>query len=553
MTISLAAQEAIERARKKIVDRDANPLLKSLPDWVSEYRPHQTDAMARILDAYTRVPVVVLSAPTGSGKTLLGETVRRMLEVPALYICTSKSLQDQFLRDYDYAEVLKGRANYPTRNYPELFGDDINHVSCDDCEWSQSKACRWCTVKSDCPYEIQKQRTLRSPIAVLNTSYFLAEANNVGRFSDRPLVIADEADELESALMGYVSIEISEGRLRRWNWQPPEKLTVKESWEEWLVEKIARLSSMYGRLDADNPDVKVQRERKYIANTAEKMKLVLNGLSTDAWVYTGRAVDDKKGRQGVSFKPARVDFLGHEMLWKHSPRWLLMSATVISSQEMLESLGYRGNYETVEVANTFPIENRKIIVRPAANMAAKNAEASWPKVGAALAKIVTENPEHRILVHSVSYKLTEFLVGYLVGGTHGATISRNVYSYQSADGREPALSRFKKTECAVLLGPSLDRGVDLPGDLCRVQVIVKVPYGNIGDKQVVTRLYSRGGKVWYAVQTIRKLVQSSGRAVRSKDDWAKTYILDSQFKDRLWNEGRGLFPRWFVDAIQWKE
>lgn len=547
MTLSLAAQEAIERAHKKIVDRGANPLLKSLPDWVDEYRPHQIDAINRVVDAYTRVPVVVLSAPTGSGKTLIGETVRRIMEVPALYICTSKSLQDQFLRDYDYAEVLKGRANYPTALYPELFGDDINHVSCDDCEWSISQSCRWCPGKQNCPYEVQKQAALRSPIAVLNTSYFLAESNHIGRFSGRPFVIADEADELESALMGFVSIEITEGRLRKWGWRPPDKLTVTSSWESWLDEKMDSLDNMLRRLPSDSGDVKVNRERRFVADMREKMKVVRNGLDTGAWVYTGRAVDDKKGRQGVSFKPARVDFLGKSLLWDHGKNWLLMSATVISSQEMLESLGYNGDYETIEVANTFPVNNRRVYVRPAANMAQKNAEASWPKIGAALVEIARENPEHRILVHSVSYRLTEFLHGY-VKSTVG---DRVVLSYGQAGDRESTLAKFKKIERAILIGPSLDRGVDLPGDLCRVQVLVKVPYGNIGDKQIVTRLFSRGGKVWYNVQTIRKMVQSCGRAVRSKDDWAKTYILDSQFKDKLWNEGRGLFPRWFVEAIDW--
>lgn len=551
MTLSLAAQEAIEKARKKIVDRDANPLLQSLPGWVREYRPHQVEAINAIQDAYSRVPVVVVSAPTGSGKTLIGETVRRMLELPALYICTSKSLQDQFLRDYDYAEVLKGRTNYPTELYPEMFADDdMNHISCDDCEWSMDKGCRWCRAKSSCPYEVQKQRALRSSIAVLNTSYFLAEANHVGRFSDRPLVIADEADELESALMGYVSVEITEGRLRKWRWDPPAKLTVKASWEEWLTLKIAETSKILGRLPEERGDVKVERERRFVEGIRDKMRVVLDGLGTDAWVYTGRAVDDTKGRQGVSFKPARVDFLGKQLLWDHSPRWLLMSATVISSQEMLESLGYYGDYETVEVANTFPVENRKVIVRPVANMAQKNAEASWPKVADACTQIINENPEHRILIHSVSYKLTAYLKEQL--GVFKPFEDRDVISYTQASGREPALNRFKASPRAILIGPSLDRGVDLPGDLCRVQVLVKVPYGNIGDRQVNTRLYSRGGKVWYTIQTIRKIVQGCGRAVRSKDDWAKTYVLDSQFKDKLWNEGRGLFPKWFVEAVQWR-
>ena len=34
---------------------------------------------------------------------------------------------------------------------------------------------------------------------------------------------------------------------------------------------------------------------------------------------------------------------------------------------------------------------------------------------------------------------------------------------------------------------------------------------------------------WYNWQTALRLVQACGRSIRSKDDWAKTYILDSAF------------------------
>jgi Rad3-related DNA helicase len=34
---------------------------------------------------------------------------------------------------------------------------------------------------------------------------------------------------------------------------------------------------------------------------------------------------------------------------------------------------------------------------------------------------------------------------------------------------------------------------------------------------------------WYYLQTALKLVQAYGRSVRSKEDWAKTYILDAAF------------------------
>lgn len=542
MGLSDEAREAITRASLRVVDRERNPLLRSLPEWVQGYRPHQVEAIERVNDAFTRVPLVVVSAPTGSGKTLIGETVGRMQQTKRLYMCSSKPLQDQFLHDYPYAKVLKGRANYPTARYAEEWPE----LTCDDCEWSISQKCRWCGFKGACPYENAKQAALHADLAVLNTSYFLAEANNIGRFSQQPFVIADEADELESSLMGYVSINITEGRLKRWGWDPPEKVTVKESWVEWLEAKIKWLQTRGARIPADSQDVKVQRERRFIYDLMEKMRLVLNGMDTNAWVYTGRGKKDEK-RAGVSFKPSRVDFLGKKMLWDHGEKWLLMSATVISPAHLLSSLGYEGAYEAIDVANTFPVENRRVVVRSVANMGQKNAQESWPKIAAACISIAEAEPDNRILIHSVSYKLTEFIANSLV------VTERPIYTYSKAGERDAALQSFRATDSSILVAPSFSRGIDLAGDDCRVQVLVKVPYGNLGDRQVAARLFgSRDGRTWYTVNAIRDIVQSCGRAVRSKDDWARTYILDAQFADRLWNEGRNLFPRWFVDALVWE-
>jgi Rad3-related DNA helicase len=100
----------------------------------------------------------------------------------------------------------------------------------------------------------------------------------------------------------------------------------------------------------------------------------------------------------------------------------------------------------------------------------------------------------------------------------------------------------------------MDRGIDLPGDACRVQVICKVPFLNLKDKQVSGRLYGggRAGKTWYSVNAIRTIVQMTGRAVRSESDWAVTYILDGQFVTNIWQQNRNLIPSWWREGLVWK-
>ena len=51
-----------------------------LPSWVTELRPAQIDAVQQVSDLYDQgKKVVFLDAPTGAGKTLIGELVRRKI------------------------------------------------------------------------------------------------------------------------------------------------------------------------------------------------------------------------------------------------------------------------------------------------------------------------------------------------------------------------------------------------------------------------------------------------------------------------------------------
>jgi Rad3-related DNA helicase len=222
----------------RIVNRSVNPSLADLPDWVKSFRSHQIEAIHQVREAFDDVDVVVVAAPTGSGKTLIGETIGRMLSPTARrYVCTSKLLQDQFVRDFPYAQVLKGRSNYATINRRKDFHPDriLGHVSCEDCTGSLSKSCELCPAKAQCPYEVAKGLALFANLSVLNTSYLLTEANGPGRFSGGEFTIVDEADTLEATLMNHVSVDI--GRIWKYGWEPPH-VTVDDSCENGL----ARLS-----------------------------------------------------------------------------------------------------------------------------------------------------------------------------------------------------------------------------------------------------------------------------------------------------------------------
>jgi Rad3-related DNA helicase len=178
-------------------------------------------------------------------------------------------------------------------------------------------------------------------------------------------------------------------------------------------------------------------------------------------------------------------------------------------------------------------------------MSRKNEAIAHPLMAEALLKVASLHPNDKILVHTVSYALNKTLETCLNNSQH---YLRTV-SYHSAGEKQKAIDRYLYTPSSILLAPSLDRGIDLPGDDCRVIVIAKIPFPSLGDKQISTRLYSKGGQNWYSVKTIRSLIQMSGRGMRSAEDYCETYILDSNFIDMVWRKNKHLLPGWWKEAL----
>ncbi len=180
-------------------------------------------------------------------------------------------------------------------------------------------------------------------------------------------------------------------------------------------------------------------------------------------------------------------------------------------------------------------------------MTRKTEDEARPLIAQAVSKVASLHPNDRILVHTVSYSLNRYIEDHL---RQGDSLFR-VVTYNAATEKQRAIDRYIHQPGALFLAPSLDRGIDLPGDDCRVIVVCKVPFPSLGDKQISARMHSKGGSTWYAVRTIRSLVQMTGRGMRSADDFCESYILDKMFLDSIWRRNRNLIPKWWADALVW--
>jgi Rad3-related DNA helicase len=99
----------------------------------------------------------------------------------------------------------------------------------------------------------------------------------------------------------------------------------------------------------------------------------------------------------------------------------------------------------------------------------------------------------------------------------------------------------------VFVSVAFNEGQDWKYQVCNAQILLKVPFPNLGDKRVKRRL-DLGHRKWYENQAMLEVIQAYGRAIRAEDDSARFYIVDGSFTRLLksrWNS----IPDWFKEAL----
>jgi Rad3-related DNA helicase len=221
-----------------------------------------------------------------------------------------------------------------------------------------------------------------------------------------------------------------------------------------------------------------------------------------------------------------------------------MSATILSKDYLCRTTGLdpeKVKFIRIEDSD-FPIKNRPIHMMNIAWLSAKTMNANMPKIVQAIDNIMSIHRNEKGIIHTTSYIQLQFIRDNISKENAG----RLIETAFNLDRSEVLRKHFESKKQTVLISPSLHLGVDLKDDLSRFQIIVKVPYPDLTDKKIAAKK-SRDQK-WYTWNTVLRLVQAYGRSVRSSDDHATTYILDSSASFLL-KSANNLIPRWFTEAI----
>ncbi|MCQ2964173.1 MAG: ATP-dependent DNA helicase [archaeon] len=516
-------------------------------------RSGQLEIIAEIEEAISKgFKYIVLEAGTGTGKSAIATTLARMYE--SAYILTmTKQLQNQYAQEFGFP-LVKGRGNF------DCLHDNLEST-CDmgDCKTAPTNSKFFCPYgiaknptlsgseafedshgsslyfqsENHCYYWQQKANAINSPITLMNYDYALLELNYVKHFGTRSLLILDEAHNIENKLMRNMELNLYNKRLEKDIKKVISPSTLKsEETGEWIME-IDAIKDAY-----DNIELKDLSKNKAdrIRSTTLRLKQLHDNLDKEPknWVIDA-------DEHGVSFKPLRVHHYAESNLLQYGDVVIFLSATILSHKMFAKWLGLDPNeVYHIKVDSPFPVNKRPIEMVLAGKMSNTRIKHTAPKTIPILEKILERHKGDKGLIHTNSYKCQNYITRHLYNSrliSHGA------------NNRERVLQYFEEEENPlVLVSPSMSEGVDLPYDKCRFQVIYKIPFPYLGDKQVNMR--RKRDQRWYAYKTVMTLMQAYGRGMRAEDDSCVTYILDSDIKMLLKSPMyRSLIPEFFKEAI----
>jgi ATP-dependent DNA helicase DinG len=414
-----------------------------------------------------------------------------------------------------------------------------------------------------CPYYDQLNKGRLASHTIFNYANFLIfiRAKKIGT---RKLLVLDEGHQIENQLIEDVGISITKKSLQKYittDLLEYTKFTYDDDIEAtWL--KL--LETLYSQIDKSIADIETSEIKIDAKQYLQRLEDTIDAITEDPknWIVSEIIYDDEdydsnkinvnRNRKvtKVTFKPINVAPYCKK-LFEQCATTLIMSATILDFDTFCRNVGLdHSQVKFIEVGSDFPVENRPIYQLNTAylNYNSLQIESVQRSIAEAIDKIMDLHSTDKGIIHTTSYTQVRFIERLVSRENRRRLISTDPaiprdeiiakhWSYSTSNGNEKSKS--------VLISPSLHTGLDLKDDQSRFQIVVKIPYPSRADRWIETKRKLDGGR-WYNWQTALRLVQSCGRSIRSKDDWAKTYVLDSAFS-RFIRENK--LPVWFREGI----
>ena len=517
-------------------------------------REFQLETISEIYEAILKgYKYIVLEAGTGTGKSAIAATLALMSK--SAYILTiTKQLQDQYMDDFkkfNFA-LVKGRGNYPCLAYHkdkiyetcEMGRCKLEDYSCPHMVNSRTLSSK--PKSSCCPFNFDKSVGILSDVVVTNYNFAYYDFNFSEGFEKRKLLIFDEAHNLENQIMGLFTLEFVRKDLKEEVGINLSKKTVNTllngDYLDWInfIERIeTKYKEKINSLEPNKSNKYISKELKTLNRKVEEIDFILKHIKEE---YENWIVDYDSYYKVLTFKPLKIDKFTENTFFKHGDICIFMSATILDYKLFGKWLGIDPNeIYAIRRKSPFDVKRNPIITFNNTPMSYNYLSDVAPKTIPLIKDILNKHKNDKGIIHTVSYQCKKFLKNKLN--------DKRLIDHKTSN-REKVLDKFKKSEDAlVLISPSMNQGVDLPEDQCRFQVMYKIPYPSLSDKQ--TKLRMQLERDWYTYQTCLNLIQTYGRGMRSQNDYCKTYFIDSRINSFI-NQNANFIPNSFINAIDAK-
>lgn len=532
--------------------------------------PYQAEAVEEIIAAYAAgYRNVVLDAPTGTGKTYIA---RVLLEYfGGSFAAASLTLQDQFAADFPEVPLIKGHDHY----CPDKAKHTSTEIECPEgCTYWDSHSGAvvpvtrsltgmvWHLVRDDdwdvhhprlramCAYAVEKQIAIEDGRRNSNAWYAMREMSGPNAFGEQPLIVVDEADALDGVADSSYEKKVSIATLKEYGWTVPADIhgsreQVVEGLRVAVVEAAARSRRAVKSIEAmkalqhglrhwpddgvdpDDPE-SLEHDRLDEEITAAVLEIQqADEANRNIQAFAAVAADPMMvthwDGSHMIVKAICPGTVLSEKFWPNAERRLLMSGSFCDPMAWVSWLGLDPEQtKVVTVASRFPKENRPTYIWRGGPQMSGRAFLDHDKLRQIASAVESYRNGRRTMVHVHSAPQAAALAAYLPDAI--------TYGSGAPGDRDAAIAEYLRRPDGLLIGQSLRRGLDLKDDLCRVNIIAKLPFNQL-DRVVRTRKRTESG--YYDRAAVSEVVQALGRGVRHEADWCINYILDGSFRTGL--------------------
>ena len=467
----------------------------------TEWYPGQEDAISAIYEWLQGTDRFMgLSAPTGSGKSIIAVIASRLSQMNTRILTHTKGLQDQLMHDFDSIGMtdIRGQNNYSCNKYRKT---SVDEAPCHTLG-------QYCSLKEGgCAYYDQLKIARKAPLVTTNYAAWVSLHNYTQDFN-ADLLICDEASTAFSAMESFMTITLTREYFIEIGVLPPKPDNWDwNNWQNWFRKNEIQGSSVVKR--------KWHSTRQIILNSPAPwaIEVMPNGsfVFTPVWIS--------------AYKP---------FLFGDTRKVLLMSADLTPNDCYLlgiapEELSWYDMPSTFPAGNT-PIHHIKTC--PVTYNMTEDNRRFWVS---RIDQIIAQRPDSKGIVFPVSYRNAD----YINSNSHyqDRLMGHTRYSARKVI-KDFQASPYPK----VLNSPAATVGYNFPGDMARFLVVAKLPWPVTQTE--VFKLRKSDDKEYVNHVIAKSLVQACGRATRSPSDWSEVFITDDQML-WWWNKYHYLTPSWF--------